>query len=469
MTNLASRRRGRAVSGALVVLGGGVVAYAASDHPFYGGAPGFGLEGAAMTVLGIAIAGGALLPSAWRTRVLMLALSSFFTIAVAEVAMSAVVGPRFRAPYDYSERYLFRLRPGAWSDMSHLPVNGGHRVLHRINSRGFRGDELLPIGSAKRVVVYGDSFIHAFYTPQEETFTEQLERELVRVLATPVEVVNAGTSSYGPDQNMLRMEHELEALAPDLVILAIFAGNDFGDLIRNKMFEVDAQGVLHPRPFVLAEHLRIRFQLTHSESILRLAARKTNAGSNSARHRQPAAGDAAAASMDEWIEIAAEEYDSYLRDDVVTEPSVDRYNADTSLSPNGEAARYRARLMAAVLRRAAELARARSVPFMLLFIPHPVDVLDKYDGARVDTARFPDYRRSNLTDSLESIAVSSGIDFVNLFDTFRARRNEGLYLRGGDDHWAAAGQKVAAKVTAQHILQRGTLGTAPEKKGLPSP
>jgi hypothetical protein len=173
--------------------------------------------------------------------------------------------------------------------------------------------------------------------------------------------------------------------------------------------------------------------------------------------------------MDECLEIAMEEYESYLHDDVVTEPSVDRYNADTSLLPNTEPSRYRVRLMEAVLRRAAEVARAKSVPFTLLLIPHPVDVLDKFDGMHVDKARFPDYRGSNLTDSLQSIAVRNGIDYVNLFDPYRARRDPGLYFRGGDDHWTSAGQRLAAEVTAKHILEHGTLESGRARKGTPSP
>ena len=460
-------RRGRVVRGFLIAIGGAVIAYAVSDHPFYGGAPGFGPEQVAISALGIVIAGCALLPPAWRTRALLLTLSSFFTLAVAEIAVDAVLGPRYRAPYDYSEQLLFKLRPDAWSEMTHLPANGGQKVLHHINSQGYRGDELLESGQATRDVVYGDSFIHAFYTPLEETYAEQLEKALGRALGSPVEVVNAGTSSYGPDQNLLRMHDDLKALSPDLVILAVFAGNDFGDLIRNKMFELDEQGALRRRSFVLADELRVRFELSRRESILRLAARKERAASNASPPARSKATDPDAAAMDEWLQIAAAEYASYRHDAVVTEPSVDRYNADTSLMPNGEPARYRLRLMEAVLRRAAELAKARSVPFMLLFIPHPVDVLDKFEGARVDTARFPDYRRTNLTDGLESIAVRNGIDFVNLFDPYRARQNAGLYFRGGDDHWTSAGQKLAAELTAKHILERGTLAAA--KKGSPSP
>lgn len=453
-------KRARMVRAILVVIGVAVLAYAATDHPFYGGAPGFGMDQVAICLVGLAIAASALLPATWSSRALLVVLSSFFTIAVAEVGVDLVLGHRYRAPYDYSERYLFQLRPNVWSSYRHPDINGGNTVLHRINSQGLRGEELRPRGEATRVVVYGDSFIHAFYTPLEETFTEQLEDQLETKLGREVEVVNAGTSSYGPDQVMLRMEQELDPLAPDLVILAVFAGNDFGDLIRNKMFAVDEQGALKARPFELAQEFRVKFDLSHRESILRMAIRKARATTQSPGHAAAAAGgkDPGIAMMDEWLEIAGKEYADYWRDDVVREPSVDRYTADNSLQPNSEAARYKVSLMEAVLRRAAAAARKRDVPFMLLFIPHPVDVMDTHEHGRVDMERFPDYRRTNLTGSLVGIAQRVGADHVDLYDAFRQRRGVGLYYRGGDDHWNSAGQKLAAEITADHIIRSAVLG-----------
>ena len=51
-----------------------------------------------------------------------------------------------------------------------------------------------------------------------------------------VQVVNAGVAAYGPDQACLALEADLAAgLDPDLVVLCVFAGNDWGDLLRNKL------------------------------------------------------------------------------------------------------------------------------------------------------------------------------------------------------------------------------------------
>src|SRR6185436_5789593 len=79
-----------------------------------------------------------------------------------------------------------------------------------------------------------------------------------------VEVINAGVTAYGPDQACLRIEDEVARLDPDLVVLAVFADNDFGDLARDKIFRLDGDGRLrenHPR---LSPKLRATWQ--HAES-----------------------------------------------------------------------------------------------------------------------------------------------------------------------------------------------------------
>ena len=124
------------------------------------------------------------------------------------------------------------------------------RIIDTVRRRHRRGDSLRDLvkaevlgifagvssppadGSRPRVVVYGDSFIHTYYVDADDGFAQQLENGLSRRLGSGVEVVNAGVAAYGPDQIALRMEDELPKLRPDLVVVAVFGGNDFGDLVR---------------------------------------------------------------------------------------------------------------------------------------------------------------------------------------------------------------------------------------------
>ncbi len=69
-------------------------------------------------------------------------------------------------------------------------------------------------------------------------------RDLERMLSThaPAEVLNAGVVGWGPDQEYLRMQRELDRLKPTVVVLAIFADNDKGDLMRDRLFRLAPDG-----------------------------------------------------------------------------------------------------------------------------------------------------------------------------------------------------------------------------------
>jgi hypothetical protein len=110
-----------------------------------------------------------------------------------------------------------------------------------INRDGFRG----PRRSRKkpknvfRVALLGDSFTEAQQLPYEQTFGAVIERELARCSALSgrkVEVLNFGVDSYGTAQELLTLREQALAFAPDMVVVAVFIGND----VRNN--SVDLEG-----------------------------------------------------------------------------------------------------------------------------------------------------------------------------------------------------------------------------------
>jgi lysophospholipase L1-like esterase len=435
----------------LALTGAALLAYAISDHPFYGDEPGFGLTQKAIAAAAMLVAACALLPARFAGSALLLTFVSLGGLVVLEVAAEALLAPLHRPIYQADPQLIFKFVPGSRSAMVHSPANGGATILHRINSAGFRGPELRPAGQATRVVVYGDSFIHAFYTPDEETFVAQLGQALSRGLGAPVEAVNAGVSSYGPDQIALKMLQELPALRPDLVIVAVFAGNDYGDLMRNKMFRLDADGALVVNPWKLDPQVQRRLELSQQESMLKRAARAAMAARRAAPNEAPV-------DMAFLLEEARREYESVVvkRDDIVTNTHIDYYSADVSLTPDSPSARYKVALMKAVLQRIAAVAKEHAVPLAFLFIPHPMDLAEGYDAWKpVDRARFPAYDGRNQTAPLEAAAASLGVPYLSLYEPFRAKGPQAHYLRGGDDHWNAAGQQAAAAAMAELVQQRG--------------
>lgn len=462
--------KGRVLRGALLMLGALLVGYAVSDHPFYGGEPGFGRLQGLIASVGLGIALSSALPLAIAERVLLATTSGLSMLAVAELVSEPLLAPRHRPVFQADDKAIFKLIPDRRSTLTRSAANGGETVTHRINSAGFRGEELKLTGKAPRVVVYGDSFIHAPYTADKETFTAVLGEQLSRSVGAEVEMVNAGVSSYGPDQISVKMGIELPSLRPDVAVVAIFAGNDYGDLMRNKMARLDADGALQKNPWRLDPAVRERFELSQRESIL-VRTLRTALGSFMAAARRPVDEPTTTGNspMSDWnflLRQAEDEYKDFVvsGNDVVKNTHVDYYSADVALTPTGESARYKTKLMKATLRRIHDVASKSSVPLVFVFIPHPVDVAVRYDNwAAVDLDRYPDYRGRNQTLPLEEAALSAGVPFVSLFDAYRAAGANALYFQRNDDHWNVAGQKMAAelvsKVVAQELLRRsGSIG-----------
>ena len=377
---------------------------------------------------------------------MLLAVTFLAMLAFAEIAGEIALGPRFRPNSQFDERLIFKFIPSRDCVMTRRAINGGNVVAHRINSDGFRGDELLPSGQTPRIVIYGDSFIHAGYSPQDETFAAQLGTQLEKRTGKKFEIINAGVSSYGPDQESLKMASELPKLRPDLAIVAIFAGNDYGDLMRNKMFRLGANGELVENRWKLDPSVHTLFELSQRESIIKRALRdirRSFQNQDISRYFN----------VDFLLDEAEREYRSFIveRNDTITNTHTDYYSADVSLTPRSESARYKVALMGAMMRRIRDVAQQNGTPLAFLFIPHPVDVADHYDAWNIDRKRFPDYDGRNQVAPLEDTARTLGVPFVSLYEAYRKADVNSLYFHD-DDHWNGAGQRLAAETAADYLL-----------------
>ena len=188
--------------------------YALSDDPFLCGGPGFGGPEILLVGTALVLAAGAFAPFRWGSRLLLLSVVGLVSFALAEAVLVPILGPAMREPYQYDDELIFVTRPGTTKLYRLAEEDGGAVVRSEINDAGYRGPELVDAPDL-RVAVYGDSFIHALYAEEDDTFCRRLETHLGEALqGRQVEVVNAGVSSYGPDQALLRMRRELPGLAP---------------------------------------------------------------------------------------------------------------------------------------------------------------------------------------------------------------------------------------------------------------
>jgi lysophospholipase L1-like esterase len=419
------------------------------------------------TLLAVATCVGALClaPLSWNQKGLTVLISIGASLVIGELVVRAVFGPRFLGIYQRDDRVLYRLIPGAERVSVVLPINGGAVIHYRVNSLGFRGGELLPAGQAIRVLVYGDSFIQADFARTEDTFTEQLQRRLAaRAGHRSLEVVNAGVAGYGPDQELRRMEEELPLLKPRLVVVALYAGNDFGDLLRDKLYRLTAQGGLEDnRSVSLDDAILADMRRSRSEPVLRKIVRAARArlfGTAGTRLRADQA--VRRARVDADLQQGIEEYRQYITqgDDTVHDLYSDPYNADVSVAPSSDSARYKVAMMEQIMRRMAEVAARNDAALLFVLIPSPIDATDEHESGEVDPAKYPEYRRSTLTDILAQICRKNGFRVVDLFGPFWERRADELYLKGNDDHWNARGQAYAAERGSGFVIAQELLGDA---------
>jgi hypothetical protein len=116
-----------------------------------------------------------------------------------------------------------------------------------INSQGLR-DRERPIEkppSTYRILVLGDSYVEALQVDIEKTFWRLLEKRLQECEFRPtkkIDVINLGVSGFGTGQALRILQTRGLAYAPDLVMLAVFPGND----VRNNSRELEPDKV---RPF----------------------------------------------------------------------------------------------------------------------------------------------------------------------------------------------------------------------------
>jgi hypothetical protein len=340
----------------------------------------------------------------------------------------------------------------------HLPGTSTHysqvgRTFHSFavvtNSQGFRGPELRRDPGGKRLVVYGDSNVESDFVADADTFVVQLGKSL----GDGVEAVNAGVAGYGPDQVSMRLDDELPALAPHLLVVVVYAGNDYGDIVRDKLFRLDEAGELVPSPYVLSPRLLRRFERTQRGLLLtRVAAEVADDLPRSPTGSKKANGRTA---DDEMARLSAEEVEHYAHSNVVNNLFYDHYDADVAFDPASASARTKVRLMEKVLVRIARTAARAGTPLVFVLAPSPIDACPGYSlGWTIDPARHPGYKPTNLTDALEDIARRNGFRYVNLWDAVQKSHPCELYFPH-HDHWNERGQALASEVVAKYIRANG--------------
>jgi hypothetical protein len=177
----------------------------------------------------------------WLSNAALIAFGFALAFGLSDVAIR-LANRRFPYFYCYDRERGWGLNPGA---------HGWYRregvAYVRINRDGLRGPDYpqrKPPGVI-RVAVLGDSYVEAMQVPEDKTFTAVLGRALEHcplLKGERVEALNFGVDGYGTAQELITLRTKVWQYSPDIVVLAIFLGND----VRNNSVELEGDRC---RPF----------------------------------------------------------------------------------------------------------------------------------------------------------------------------------------------------------------------------
>lgn len=417
----------------------------------------------------------------------LLLLVIFYTLLAAACAEVGLRVGRAAPPAQSSG--WFWAAPDPVTGWSHIPNSSGrafnplyeYDAQVTFNSRGIRGAESL--GYAKpdgvyRVLLLGDSFVEAVQVNDGETLGEQVRMLLEEGLGQPVEVVNAGVSGFGTDQQLLWLREEGVKYAPDLVLLAVYPHNDF--MNNAEVLESANQGAINKPFFGLVDgNLQLRYYPFDPATVpgvtspfAEVAAPDSPPGPLTGLAERLRPRSALYRYFDPRIRLAAPRLAAWLARTGLLAPG-----QESQLVAQGEGyvpLTYRVyaqpltaewqkavALTSALFGEIEQTAEQMGATSAALLIPSP-ESIDSERWQRI-LSQFPAMQSGVWErEQAEQLALAglaqARIPATSLTDTFRQNFAAGppLYL-AEDGHWTAAGHALAARATVNFLAESGVI------------
>lgn len=381
------------------------------------------------------------------------------------------------APFVLDETLIYRPNPLGQFAFVQMPENGDEVIWTEFDEQGHRVMEGGDIATAERTIgVYGDSFIQGSFVRSEETFAYFLHQELAPRVKYSLATFNAGTDGYGPDQAFLRLQQAIPRFRHDVVVFSIFADNDLGDMIRNKILVRQDGGSFEFRPIEYAsevvEAYREKWQRSNMLAIERalrnpelirkelkvLFERRLDLSIpflSSVVIESAYRTDSETNWIEAWLGRSVDEFKDYSvgKNSTIHLDNIrsDHYDVDVSTMPRSDSAITKMALFDFLIGKLAILFEEAHILGLLLIIPSPIDVCQGYDW-EIDPKTFPDYDPRLLTNLVEQIAVKHGLSVINLFNDFHIEDCHELYFHHGNNHWTPRAQELAATRVADRLL-----------------
>jgi lysophospholipase L1-like esterase len=410
----------------------------------------------------------------WLIRISLVLGSLVLTVAVLEILVRTFA-PQDNfifgmSVYEADPEADYRLAPNL-----HVPQGG---QMLRTNSMGFRDRDIAvkkPDGVV-RVVCLGDSMTFGLGLIREEVpYPRQLERFLNEGQSSPrYEVLNAGISGYGTDQEVATLKKRILRLSPDVVTIGFFPSNDVTDNMyrgekeafqgllltaredRSLSWDVSLRAAIHRAlvPLHLYRYLLLRWKSVGEAA----AAPAPRNGSSPAVKSPPRSGtgeDAGAIQprRRDAVTLPATGSSGYKN---LTEATLTQSLAVFHTTPTPLLEELGWPNTFACLREARDLARQNHFRLYVVLLPDRMAV-DEAIRASVVEQLGDDAQDLDVELPLKRVRqflAGEGIDFIDVLDALRAAHRERSVFQKDDPHLNAWGCEVVAREMAKVIGHR---------------
>lgn len=331
---------------------------------------------------------------------------------------------------------LFGRGPYVWD-----PAVEGFRIDNGSlsNGLGFRDANDYSIdrtGVAYRAVAIGDSFT-AGTVPLDETWKHRLEARLRQAGDGRIEIINLGIAGTGPADYLRVLSTLGLRLAPDLVLVGFYAGNDFMDNApghQRTLVNGWPMEVRYPRWFggLTPERFYLMTYLTRGlKPVWDAYRQRTELAQGEVREAGTYSREAFLRQRRHWIRVYERADSPWFRGQW---SAVQRW-----------------------LREMQQSSRSRRAEFVLALLPDQMQAEDALrrevlDHFRLDAAAYDFEKPQRL---LRAFGAEAGIRVVDMLPRFRAEGHAGGLYQVRDSHWNAKGNALAADILYEYLAAEG--------------
>ena len=311
-------------------------------------------------------------------------------------------------------------------NQSFWQTSSEYAIQIRTNSKGLRADEEIPYDKppgVKRIVVLGDSFGMGFEVNLQDTFLEQMRRDLAAA-GVNAQVINLSVSGFGTAEELIALRTEGLKYHPDLVLLAWHI-SDLDDNVRSGLFSLQNGSLVQTSDRYLPG-IRMQQLLSRVKPY-------------------------------EWVSDHSQFFNfmrEWASEDVIKpalvalrgspRPGEASDAASANERSTADAAAPKAALALALLKKVQDTAAAANANFLILDVPM---CEDRYH-----------YKPAFPSDEM---GRAFGFPVVDPIPDFMKHSGEKLYFETSHRHFTPAGCRIVGDLLARTILQRGSLNRPP--------